>query len=448
MLLNNCYKKVLTGFLFFISLFIISISCDSTETQIIPSVDTVSNTIILKEEWTDLSRIKIKLNKSILDTLDPFTYLLTQTDDQGNKLTQQFKITGKDTTFISGDIDSLQQGKTYSFFVEAYSKDNKLKDTSKTIMVKTLSPTSHSITWQIDTLGITGNFLIDVWGLNENNIWAVGRIWMLEGQTGVIFWNGIKWNYHSSPGAYLESIYGFNNNQLVVAGLHGTNGFVAIWDGDRWKETNFFNYFPNGDTVWALRSIWGNSPDDVWAVGDKGTIIHWDGRQWSKINAGILTTIKDIWGISSQEVYLITDGYFGSLPSEIYKYDGTSWDRINIVDIYDYTGNTVWKLPGGKLLAGGKSILEFTGQGYHEIIIQGRTRYVLEMYGSNINNLFTVGVFGEITHFDGLTWKNISDFEVPDGRYRALTSVWCNEKKVFIVGEDENRAIIITGIIN
>ena len=31
MLLKNCYKKVLTGFLFFISLFIISISCDSTE---------------------------------------------------------------------------------------------------------------------------------------------------------------------------------------------------------------------------------------------------------------------------------------------------------------------------------------------------------------------------------------------------------------------------------
>jgi hypothetical protein len=31
MLLKNCYKKVLTGFLFFISLLIISISCDSTE---------------------------------------------------------------------------------------------------------------------------------------------------------------------------------------------------------------------------------------------------------------------------------------------------------------------------------------------------------------------------------------------------------------------------------
>lgn len=59
-----------------------------------------------------------------------------------------------------------------------------------------------------------------------------------------------------------------------------------------------------------------------------------------------------------------------------------------------------------------------------------------------------MGVFGEITHFDGLTWKDISDFEVPDGSYRALTSVWCSEKKVFIVGEDENRAIIITGIIN
>src|SRR5580698_8942367 len=29
------------------------------------------------------------------------------------------------------------------------------------------------------------------------------------------------------------------------------------------------------------RGIWGSGPDDIWAVGDKGTIAHFDGHAWS-----------------------------------------------------------------------------------------------------------------------------------------------------------------------
>jgi hypothetical protein len=29
-----------------------------------------------------------------------------------------------------------------------------------------------------------------------------------------------------------------------------------------------------------LRACWGFATNDVWAVGDQGTIIHWDGFNW------------------------------------------------------------------------------------------------------------------------------------------------------------------------
>ncbi len=30
-----------------------------------------------------------------------------------------------------------------------------------------------------------------------------------------------------------------------------------------------------------LYGVWGAAPDDVWAVGDHGTVIHWNGSDWS-----------------------------------------------------------------------------------------------------------------------------------------------------------------------
>jgi len=35
-----------------------------------------------------------------------------------------------------------------------------------------------------------------------------------------------------------------------------------------------------------LRSVWGSGPDDVFVVGDQGTVAHWDGRVWSQSAAG------------------------------------------------------------------------------------------------------------------------------------------------------------------
>jgi hypothetical protein len=405
----------------------------------------VANTITLSVEWTDLYRINIKWNKAKADTLEPFTYRLTQTDVQGNKTTKDFTNVNIDTNYTAGEPDSLLQGTRYWYKVEGFNKENKLKDTSKTIEAKTLSPTSHDIVWRIDTLGQPGNFLYDVWGLNENCVYAVGGVTLPEGRSGVIKWDGEKWNPLPSFEGTKVGIFGFAENDFwVVTG--DTYGKAAHWNGSVWEEYSF--YPPPVDTVWGLRSVWGSSPSDVWAVGDFGTIIHWDGVEWRKVNAGITTPITDVWGTFANETYLICYDNITTGTSAIYKYDGSVWQKMSTIGVFNYGGSTVWKSPGGKLLAGGRSLLEFAGNSYQEIFIKGKTRGIVKIRGSNINNIFTAGTFGEITHFDGLNWKDIEDFEVPNGRYRILYSVWCSEHKVLIVGVDENRAIIINGTIN
>jgi hypothetical protein len=437
-------KKAIVGFLL-IGFSLLLKSCNTTEPPPPPPPNgtTVFNTINLTIEWADLHRIKIKWSISLEDTLNSFRYELRRKDESGGEITKNFFISGSDTSYIDGETDSLASGKNFIYKVKAYDTNDKLIDTSKAVTAKTLSPTSHDITWDIDTLGQQGNFLYDIWGLDENNVYAVGYSTLNGSNYNIIKWNGTNWQPFSLVEGVLTDIFCFSNNNIIVVGSFGSYGFAAIWNGAIWEETNFFSYFPNGDTIWALNAVWGSSTDDIWAVGDKGTIIHWDGSEWRKIDAGISTRITAIWGISQSEIYIVP---ISGVQSSLYRYNGLSWEKIfDNIGIYS---TTLWKAESGNLLIGGTSLLEYDGSILQEVYISGRTRGIVKVRGSEINNVFTVGDFGEITHFNGVSWINLDDFEVPDGRYRVLYSVWCTENKVFIVGVDENRAIIITGIIN
>jgi len=47
-----------------------------------------------------------------------------------------------------------------------------------------------------------------------------------------------------------------------------------------------------------LRRLWGSGPDDLWAVGDRGLVVHFDGRTWRKVPSG---TSADLLGMAGRE---------------------------------------------------------------------------------------------------------------------------------------------------
>ena len=89
-----------------------------------------------------------------------------------------------------------------------------------------------------------------------------------------------------------------------------------------------------------LTAIWGNSSDDVWAVGPGGdkdkTIYHYDGNQWS--NDGISRPIapNTIWGFDSDDIWIAGN-------NGIFHYDGADWyESFEYVDsniTYSYIYN-------------------------------------------------------------------------------------------------------------
>lgn len=100
-----------------------------------------------------------------------------------------------------------------------------------------------------------------------------------------------------------HDIYQVWATEEIVWGV-GDIGTIVSYDGTDWT-------IHDGDTDADLRSIWGNAADDIWAGSTMGEIFHYDGQQWTEITwsnpqAGSFPDpIVGIWG-DSQTVYFHT----------------------------------------------------------------------------------------------------------------------------------------------
>jgi hypothetical protein len=93
----------------------------------------------------------------------------------------------------------------------------------------------------------------------------------------------------------------------------------------------------------GLKDIWGSSGNDVFAVGTKGTILHYDGSHWSQMNSGTKEILSGIWGSSSKDVFAV--GKIGYNVGFILHYDGNTWSemaRYELDSIIGYRFESVW----------------------------------------------------------------------------------------------------------
>ncbi len=79
------------------------------------------------------------------------------------------------------------------------------------------------------------------------------------------------------------------------------------------------NPLPQGN---SLRGIWGSGPNDVFAVGDTGTVLHYDGKQWTAMASGVAVALSSVWGTGPRDVYAVGDS------GTIIRYDGSKWSSM------------------------------------------------------------------------------------------------------------------------
>jgi len=349
----------------------------------------------------------------------------------------------------------------------AYLLQDSLRVDSASLGVRTMDTSSHSFFFYIDTLGDGSSSLLrDVAIIDENNVWAVGEVYLRDsiGQIdpsayGFARWDGTSWRLFRlqavGPTGLVSNlrprgIFAFSANDIWFA-----SGGVFHWDGQN-VTPYWINAFPGNpnpilDPGQTAEKLWGTSSSDLYAVGQQGAIAHFDGSSWRQVLSGTTLPVNDIWGdtdpISGEQIVLCiasdTELLTGKLLLRIQDFAVTRMPETGLGQ--SLAG--LWFLAGRRYFVVGEGLYtkrNVTDSTHWTSLQPGLTQYYMgKARGSGLSNIFVVGDYGSVLHFNGYSWQNFtSSTYLSDGFY---VNVDIKRRFVVAVGLDNPRAVILRG---
>ena len=155
-----------------------------------------------------------------------------------------------------------------------------------------------------------------IWGSRVDSVYAVG-----ESGT-ILHFDGTRWSRMPTARAQVTfwGVWGAADDDVWAVGGSATSpaltGAIYHYDGTRWLP------IPAPEGVNAnLFKIWGSGSRDVWIVGERGTILHWSGGAWAKVDSPTDATLTGLWGTSTSNVWVaggLNNGF-------VLHYDGAGW---------------------------------------------------------------------------------------------------------------------------
>jgi len=326
---------------------------------------------------------------------------------------------------------NLQPATTYSYSAWARKGGDSSERTNMT--VTTMDTTSHDFEWEIYEFGGDGagsSVLYDVAIINENDIWAVGEIhtkdtdrWNEDSTQWIppynaVHWDGQEWelrhiyvDYRGNPNlAPLKGVFALDNGEVVFS-----SGLPYLPSNNGWKLYHLWDMGILDENDGGVDNIWGTSFSNLYFAGRNGTIVHYNGQEWTKLESGTDLDVRDIYGAynpktKSYEImgvasnvnidrqikfFMIEDKKVTDLPMDglMPFLDGIWFKAISkyyIVGSGIFKNNRQYKTrPWSRFSPGVVS-------NYHTSAIDA----------NDINDIITVGDFGEVIHFNGISWTN------------------------------------------
>jgi hypothetical protein len=269
-----------------------------------------------------------------------------------------------------------------------------------------------------------------VWGSSPSDIFVVGTgegIPLGNGRgliTGGIFhYDGSKWSEMSSSddefleGIMLHAVWGSSSSDVYAVGSRLT---ILHYDGNGWSpiETGLTPDAGPGGGFWG---VWGSSANDIYAVGGH-VVLHFDGDSWRTID--LPDTDRDrysgVWGSSTEDVFIL-----GGL-GRVYHYDGSTWEKMDVGEPVNLNG--IWGASSEDVFAAGYDgrLFHFDGEEWskmHEL----KGLHFRGIWGSSAENVYAAGTRerineGAIYHYNGTKWKRIKTVSTGD-----LDGIWVHD---------------------
>ena len=212
---DSSIKKFIP-FLIIILLLKITVSCDSTEPISGKTLTLELKDVSCTEAWLQFTSTGLQLPNTLTLYID-------------DKIDETIELSTEDTLLY---IDSLLPNKSYKVKTALNTTDNQQLVTNEVTFI-TMDTTSHNFTWQTFTFGEhSSSTLYDVAIINENDIWAVGEIYINDSlgnpdpnAYNVVHWDGNNWELKKITVTYkgnetlapLKGVFALSDGKIVFS---------------------------------------------------------------------------------------------------------------------------------------------------------------------------------------------------------------------------------------
>jgi hypothetical protein len=331
----------------------------------------------------------------------------------------------------------------------------------------TLDTMDFQFSWEIFEFGEkSGSYLNDVAIISENIIWAVGEIYTEDSYTydslgnwiqpyNAVHWDGNTWELKRiffygcpdgiHPSTYpIESIIAFSQNYI----WYTEGGSFVHWNGEEYIHDCSINpllWEING----SIKKLWGTSSENLYAVGDNGTIAHYDGENWQKIETGTDLPVQDIDGSNSEEgdlnIFICgSDNLSPAYDKQFFKIENAKARNIPIQVEGTFRPYGLWVASPYRVWLAGDSYAQYRSGDNWQKFDDGISAFVEDIEGNTVNDIYACGHFGLITHFNGLRWQSLG---IPGLQNTVFYSIRTYDNLIVACGHNiENRKGVVAVI--
>jgi len=294
--------------------------------------------------------------------------------------------------------------------------------------------TSHNFTWNQYTFGGSAGSCSfnDVAVINDSDIWAAGIIYTATDTLtyNAVHWDGKSWTlkqilFHATctqsyMGSYeITAVCAFGSNDVWFC----DGGELVHWNGISYQTDCSILPLASGE----LRKMWGSSSSDMYLVGYNGALIHYVNGVGQKLTSGTNASIPDIWGginpTGQEEVIAVTsNGVAFPQVKGILQISGNTVTAVNDSGLSTFL-STAWFTPGWKYFAGGDRIYSTSviGNNWGADTVLEPPQYTFSIRGIAKNDIFMVGGYGLVSHWNGQTLKQYTELGSFYGNYYSLS---------------------------
>lgn len=389
----------------------------------------------------DVTHISIVVNvKNTKNNPNSFVELYRKSNGTED-LVAEYPITITDTTIVDDNSgNDLELNTEYGYYVVRRDTSGARKDTSNIAYATTLEATAFNYTWEDYAIGEWNSVLYDVWGTDENNVYAVGTVVRNDSAFGIVKWDGVKWDMEKRIGG-LRAIHGFSANDIWSAG-----GGVYHFTGTEWEKIDSYTSsnqsVPLDEVLFnnlPYSSIWGTSSNNLYFGNIRGDVVHWDGTKATLVYSDDSEVhVKDLDGYNDDFIIGVGTGLVPPLLAIMFN--GNSWSKLPIDK--NYSLNTVSVITRNHIYFGGDGVFQLKSGVFSKVYTPCYYLWGIE-YNHQNGVTVAVGDFDAIHINNGVEWRDYCKQITSDNT--SYSGIFMINNTIFFVGSTLNEAKIIIG---